>query len=206
MMEFNEKLQQLRKSRGLTQEELAEALFVSRAAVSKWESGRGYPSIDSLKDISVFFSVTVDELLSSEKLLSIAEKENVSNIRNMCELLFGFADLLSLALIALPLYPNVIDGYVYSVSLLEYTQATPLNKTVYWAAFLSLVATGLLKIILTKIRIERGSKTVTALSLAVSILAVVYLAAAREAYAVVVAFLLLVIKGAVLLKRGGLKN
>lgn len=206
MVEFNEKLQQLRKSRSLTQEELAEALFVSRAAVSKWESGRGYPSIDSLKDISVFFSVTVDELLSGEKLLSIAEKENVSNIRNMCELLFGFADLLSLALIALPLYPNVIDGYVYSVSLLEYTQATPLNKTAYWAAFLSLVATGLLKIILTKIRIERGSKTVTVLSLAVSILAVVYLAAAREAYAAVVAFLLLVIKGAVLLKRGGLKN
>ena len=51
-MEFNEKLQELRKQRGLTQEELAEFLFVSRTAVSKWESGRGYPSIDSLKEIS----------------------------------------------------------------------------------------------------------------------------------------------------------
>ena len=48
-MEFHEKLQELRKSRGLTQEELAEALFVSRTAISKWESGRGYPSIDSLQ-------------------------------------------------------------------------------------------------------------------------------------------------------------
>ena len=61
-----EKLQQLRKHKGLTQEELAERLYVSRTAVSKWESGRGYPSIDSLKEISKFFSVTIDELLSSE--------------------------------------------------------------------------------------------------------------------------------------------
>ena len=75
-MEFHEKLQELRKNRGLTQEELAEALYVSRTAISKWESGRGYPSIDSLKGISAYFSVTIDNLLSSEKLLFIAEKEN----------------------------------------------------------------------------------------------------------------------------------
>ena len=54
-MEFNEKLQELRKNKGLTQEELAEALYVSRTAISKWESGRGYPSIDSLKEIANFF-------------------------------------------------------------------------------------------------------------------------------------------------------
>ena len=50
------------------QEELAEALYVSRTAVSKWESGRGYPSIDSLKEISRYFSVTIDDLLSGEQL------------------------------------------------------------------------------------------------------------------------------------------
>ena len=50
-MEFNEKLQKLRKGKKLTQEELAQDLFVSRTAISKWESGRGYPSIDSLKEI-----------------------------------------------------------------------------------------------------------------------------------------------------------
>jgi transcriptional regulator with XRE-family HTH domain len=61
-MEFHEKLQELRKNKGLTQEELAKELYVSRTAISKWESGRGYPSIDSLKEISKFFSVSIDDL------------------------------------------------------------------------------------------------------------------------------------------------
>ena len=47
-MEFHSKLQRLRKLQGLTQEQLAEKLYVSRTAVSKWESGKGYPSIESL--------------------------------------------------------------------------------------------------------------------------------------------------------------
>ena len=71
-MEFNEKLQELRKSRSMTQEELAEALFVSRTAISKWEQGRGYPSLDSLKEISKFFSVSVDDLVCSEEIISAA--------------------------------------------------------------------------------------------------------------------------------------
>ena len=63
-MEFHEKLQELRKQKGLTQEQLAQQLYVSRAAVSKWESGRGYPNLDSLKALAKFYSVTIDELLS----------------------------------------------------------------------------------------------------------------------------------------------
>ena len=70
-MEFNEKLQELRKKKGITQEELASSLYVSRTAVSKWESGRGYPSIESLRAIASFFSVTVDELLSPCEALDL---------------------------------------------------------------------------------------------------------------------------------------
>ena len=79
-MEFHEKLQELRKKRGLTQEELAEALYVSRTAISKWESGRGYPSIDSLKEISNFFTVSIDDLLSTETVLSI-KNDHLQNIQ-----------------------------------------------------------------------------------------------------------------------------
>ena len=199
-MEFHEKLQELRKSRGLTQEELAEELYVSRTAISKWESGRGYPSIDSLKEISNYFSVTIDELLSSEKLLSIAEKENKTNLRSMCDLLFGLLDVFAMVLIFLPLYPNMVDGFVYSVNLFAYTQATWLARLLYWSIFVSLVAAGTIKLLLTKFRMERYNRIMTGVSMVISVLAVLLLAMTRESYAVVVAFLLLVIKGCLLFK------
>ena len=87
-MEFNEKLQELRKQRGLTQEELAQSLYVSRTAISKWESGRGYPNIDSLKAIAKFFAVTIDELLSGDELLTIAEEDNRQKGKYLRDLVF----------------------------------------------------------------------------------------------------------------------
>ena len=197
-MEFHEKIQILRKNRGMTQEELAEALFVSRTAVSKWESGRGYPSIDSLKEISGFFSITIDDLLSGEKLLSIAEREKQFGIRRVCELLFGMTDLFSLLLIVLPLYPKTVNGYIYSVSLSAYTEATTLNRMAYWILFLALILTGILKILLNTT--EKKQDAVTACSMVLGALTVLLLALAGETYAVAVAFLLLLVKGALLMK------
>ena len=199
-MEFYEKLQELRKNRGVTQEELAEALYVSRTAISKWESGRGYPSIDSLKEISNYFSVTIDELLSGEKLLSIAEKENKSNIRNICDLLFGTIDLFFFMLIVLPLYPNTVNGHVYSVNLFAYIETTSFNRLMYWSMFVSLIVVGIVKIILTKFNDIKSNKIMMGISIGLNILTVLFLAMSREAYAITAAFLLLVIKGTILLK------
>ena len=194
-MEFHEKLQELRKSRGMTQEELAQALYVSRTAVSKWESGRGYPSIDSLKEISAYFSVTIDNLLSGEKLIFLAEKENRSNIRGICEVLFGVADLLSFLLIVLPLYPKTVDGFVYSVDLWRYTETAAYNRAVYWGLFLSLTGIGAWKLLWTRLKPEKEMKTTTAVSLMLSVSAVLYLVMAREAYAASIAILLMIGKG-----------
>ena len=199
-MEFHEKLQELRKGRGLTQEELAEALYVSRTAISKWESGRGYPSIDSLKEISSYFSVTIDELLSSDRLLSIAEKENKANLQNMCDILFGMIDVCSFMLIALPLYPNMVNGYIYSVNLWAYTQTTELNYLLFWIMYASLVILGIIKLLLAKFRSEKYNPAMIGISMILGITLVLFLAVTREAYAVAVAFLLLVIKGILLLK------
>ena len=80
-MEFNEKLQELRKNKNLTQEQLAEMLFVSRTAISKCESGRGYPSIDSLKEISNFLQYPLMIYFQGKKSLllhkRIVNKESI---------------------------------------------------------------------------------------------------------------------------------
>ena len=176
-MEFHEKLQELRKSRGLTQEELAEALFVSRTAISKWESGRGYPSIDSLKEISSYFSVSIDDLL------------------------LGFVDLFSLMLIFLPLYPKPVNGYIYSVNLFGYVGNNTFIIKIYWALFASLTIIGIVKILMVYFKVEQGKKIITSLSVGLSIIAVLFLAMAREPYAITVMFLLLLIKGGLLYKQ-----
>lgn len=200
-MEFNEKLQELRKSRGLTQEELAEALFVSRTAISKWESGRGYPSIDSLKEISRYFSVSIDVLLSGDQLIMIAEKENKSNLNSVCDLLLGFVDLFSLLLIFLPLYSKPSNGYIYAVNLFGYVDNDANIITTYWVLFVSLTIVGIVKILMAYFKFEKAKKAVDSLSIGLSVIAVLFLSMAKEPYAITVAFLLLLVKGVLLYKQ-----
>lgn len=116
-MEFSEKLQELRKSKNMTQEELAESLFVSRAAVSKWESGRGLPNIDSLKAISTLFGVTVDDLLSGEEILLAAQDEKRERAHSLRSSLYGLFDVMHLSFFFLPLFGKRIGSTVQTVSV-----------------------------------------------------------------------------------------
>lgn len=63
---FGEKLKKLRTDNQLTQDELAERIYVTRTAISKWETNKGYPSIDSLKQLSTLFGISIDELISDD--------------------------------------------------------------------------------------------------------------------------------------------
>lgn len=63
-MSFQKQLQTLRKSKGLSQEKLAEILGISRQAVAKWEVGQSYPDIAKLIALSEFFNVSIDELVN----------------------------------------------------------------------------------------------------------------------------------------------
>ena len=130
-MEFHEKLQELRKRTGITQEELAQALFVSRTAVSKWESGRGFPSIESLKAISRHFNISIDELLSGQELLTIAEEDSKTQKQELQRLIFSLLDCAIILLLFLPFFGQTVDGNVQTVSLLNLTLPIYLTLSYY---------------------------------------------------------------------------
>ena len=131
-MEFSEKLKELRKSRSMTQEALAEALYVSRTAISKWESGRGYPSIDSLKEISRFFAVTIDDLICSDEMITVAENEKKEYASKFISLICNALDVLLLILMFIPAFGNGTAS-PQALSLFGLSGINPLVKTVFVA-------------------------------------------------------------------------
>ena len=199
-MELNEKLQQLRKQKNLTQEELAQALYVSRTAISKWESGRGYPSIDSLKAIAKFFGISVDELLSGEQLLTLAEADHKQKRSNLCDLLFGLLDISVLLLLFLPLFGQKMDGGVVSVSLIAFHSASPLLQFVYYDFVSSCVIMGVLLLALQNSTHSFWLQSKTKLSLLLNIFGVFLFIVSTQVYAAVFLFVLLIIKVSMLLK------
>jgi transcriptional regulator with XRE-family HTH domain len=66
-MIFSERLKREREKKGWSQTELAEKIHVSRQSVSKWETGKNYPSIEVIIDLSDLFGITIDELLRSDE-------------------------------------------------------------------------------------------------------------------------------------------
>lgn len=81
-MEFHNKLYNLRKQKGLSQEELANRLNVSRQTVSKWEMGDSTPDMEKLITLSEFFDISLDELVMDKEPQKIAKNSTKSEIRN----------------------------------------------------------------------------------------------------------------------------
>ena len=79
-MTFKEKLVILRKTRGLTQDEFASAVGVSRQAVYKWECGQSYPEVPKLLEIKTLFSISIDDLLDDNFDIPLPEKKKRKRI------------------------------------------------------------------------------------------------------------------------------
>ena len=200
-MEFNEKLQELRKQKGLTQEELAEKIYVSRTAVSKWESGRGYPNIESLKAIARFFSITVDELLSSDEILTIAEEDSKRKENHFRDLIYGLLDLCIAMLLFLPFFAEKADGIIRSVSLITLDGVQPYLKTAYLAVVILMIIIGILTLALQNCQKAAWVKSKTMISLMLGAIAVLLFMISSQPYAAVFGFALLAIKALMLIKR-----
>jgi len=199
-MEFNEKLQALRKQKGLTQEELAQALYVSRTAISKWESGRGYPGIDSLKAVAAFFSVTVDELLSGGEVLTIAEEDLRHREDCLRDLVFGLLDCSAALFLFLPLFGQKADGLVAAVSLLSLTQIEPYLKGLYFTALLAMAGLGMLTLALQACRRPVWTKHKRRLSLLLNGAGALLFIISRQPYGAALLFLFLAVKVLLLIK------
>lgn len=199
-MEFSEKLQKLRKSRNLTQEQLAEKLFVSRTAISKWESDRGYPNIDSLKAISKFFSVSIDELLSGNKLIEVCENENKSKIAHIKSRVFAILDIMTLLLLFLPVFKEKSDGEYLSVTVLSLTNITSYMKSIYVALIILCGIYGTVHLIYTLFNGEKHIKALKIISICLTII-LVLLFSGHAPYAVMYAMFILIFKGFLIINK-----
>ncbi len=199
-MEFNEKLQELRKHKGLTQEELAELLFVSRTAVSKWESGRGYPNIDSLKAIARFFGVTIDELLSGDELMTIAEKDTEQKENHIRDLVFGLLDISVAVFFFLPLFGQKVNGIIQEVSLLSLTGIASYLRIAYFVVAIGIAVFGILTLALQKCQQLFWVRNKNRISLILNAVGVTLFIISTQPYAAILLFVFLVIKGLMLIK------
>ncbi|MEE0265141.1 MAG: helix-turn-helix transcriptional regulator [Acutalibacteraceae bacterium] len=199
-MEFNEKLQTLRKQKGLTQEELAEVLYVSRTAVSKWESGRGVPNIESLKAISRYFSVSIDELLSSEELLTIADEDCKQREKHICDLVFGLLDCSMIMFLFLPFFGQRGTAVIKEVSLLNLTEIAPYIRVSYFVIIFGIILAGVSALALQNSEAKFWVMHKHQISVGLSAVAAVLFMITLQPYAALFTFIFLAIKALLLIK------
>ena len=199
-MEFNEKLQELRKAASLTQEELADAVFVSRIAVSKRESGRGYPSIDSLKELARFFHVSIDELIGPDEIVAAAEEDKRSYTRKNTALICGILDVLAALLLFIPVFGNGAED-PSAASLLALTSVSPWVKAVFAAGVSATVICGLCEVAAAHFDKMSWNKTLLTAGITLSVACIAIFIATRQPYAGIVCFALLAAKSLLLLRR-----
>ena len=200
-MEFNQKLQELRKQKSLTQEELAAHLYVSRAAISKWESGRGYPNIDSLKMIAKFFGITVDQLLSGDELLTLAEADQQQKEARIRDLVYGLLDSSLALFLFLPLFGQKSGDTIRAVGLLALENISRYLLIGYYTAVIGIFLLGVLTLTLQNYQSKIWIAYKNKLSLALNAIAMLLFIISLQPYAATLLFVFLAVKTLLLIKK-----
>ncbi len=193
-MELSEKIQKLRKDRGLTQEQFAELLFVSRTAVSKWETGRGIPSVESLQLLAKLCGVTLDELLQAEEMIAVAKNENKENLNRFAACMDGVFNLAAAMSLFLPLYKIRWNGMFHSVALYQYTGWLAI---LYWIFPVAMILCGMIQLITNRWEKEKLRNILRATGVSLNICAVFVFILSGQPYPGAMFFALLLLKAVV---------
>lgn len=198
-MELSEKLKLLRQEHGMTQEQVASKLYVSRTAVSKWETGGGSPNLDSLQALARLFDVSVDELLSTDDLIVLARDEQRSSVRGSGLLAFGLLDLLVVMFAFLPLFSARDEALVRMASLFEYGVSVDfrLPFVLVAIAIALTVIVGVIEVVLACKGTRQAIRGIAFIGFAAQAMAVVVLTATMQPYATTLMFALLVVKAVI---------
>ncbi len=205
-MYFNEKLQLLRKDNNMTQEELAEKLYVSRTAVSKWESGKGYPNIDSLKNISRLFSVSIDELISDDKRIIMPKSRNKTDIEKKCGFIYGVVDFLMPLFVFVPVFGKNENGFIKSVSLFCDPDISQTIKMLYCISFFVLMLFGIVEFTIKKKANEYAENFFCYTSVGMSTAVMLLFINSRQPYMSTLFLVIIMIKLILLVKTEKLSN
>lgn len=200
LMDFGEKLQKLRKQKGMTQEQLASCLYVSRTAVSKWESGRGLPEIDSIKKIAQLFSVTIDQLLSTDEVLTIVDNEKKQSEKCFQNNVFGFMDFMCLFLFFFPFFAKRTGGMISAVSLIQLCNDVGLLQILYCILVAILTLTGVIELAFNNINKTFSDKYLKMFSIVVNAFALILFVVTLQPYASVFLFVFFGLKVLMLFK------
>ena len=195
-MELSEKIQKLRRQQGLTQEQFAQLLFVSRTAVSKWETGRGVPSMESLQMIAKLFNITLDQLVRADEIIAVAKNENRQNINRFACCFDGILNIAAVMGVLLPLYKSRLGGTFYSVPLYQFSGWLSI---LYWIFPVAMAVCGVIQIVITKGEKDRLKRLVNITGAVLNVCATLLLILSGQPYPAAMFFTLLLMKGCVLL-------
>ena len=190
-MELSKKIKKIRNDNKLTQEQFAEKMFVSRTAVSKWENGTCYPSIDSLKYMSKIFNVSLDKLLSGEEILEIANMENKSNMSKYNGLLFSLLDIVRIIFIFIPLYSYKTNDFVYSVSLFNSNDLSSTLKNIFMLIYVMFLILGIIELIFIY---QEKNRLINKISLVLDVISIFVLLFTKQPYVIALLFGIFIIK------------
>lgn len=161
--------------------------------------------MESLKCLSKLFGISIDELLSNDELLELAERDKRANIGRVIGLVFGALDVIALAFLFLPLFGQQEGDYIRAVTLLNHTGISEVLQWLYVGYLILLSSFGVFELAAELIDHEKWLSLCRLCSLALHAAAIFLFAVSRQPYVTALLFLLFMVKVVLLIQESPIK-